>query len=239
MIERHLPLVRHLARRLAGMAWNWSGGGEGSGDLVQSGSIGLIKAIDGFDHRRGVKFSTYAVPFIMGEMRRFLRGDRLFRPGEKPRSLARDARDVRDRLAQELQREPTVGEIARELGVDTARLVSAMEMDRSVVSLFRPPRGREGGKGDSGGLPLIHRLRASAGSESGTAAMDATLAKIRVEELLSRLPPLQRQVIMLRYLADCTQAETARRLELSQGYVSRLEKAALAAMKDAEEAGAG
>lgn len=207
LVARHLPLVRHLAGRFVAA-------GLDVDDLVQAGSIGLLKAIDRFDPERGLQFSTYAVPVILGELRRHLReqagGLRVSRAG---RALARAARQARQRLTQELGREPSVRELAAAVGAEPAEVLAALEATQPAVSLFRAVGDDE----DPGAL--VDLLAADDGE---SAFRRAVLA-----DLLARLPPRLRAILLLRYLEDRTQSEVARAVGLSQGQVSRLERQAL------------
>lgn len=211
LVERHLGLVRHLAQRFARA-------GLDPEDLVQTGSIGLLKAIDRFDPGRGLQFSTYAVPVILGEIRRYLREQagavKVTRGGQE---LARAARQARARLAQELGREPTVREVAAALGTDVAELLAVLEATRPPASL-----GAEAGEGDEG-LPLLERLADDQG--------EVAFARAVLADLLARLEPRLRRILVLRYLADRTQEEIGRAVGLSQGQVSRLEREAIARLR--------
>lgn len=211
LVRRHLPLVRHLASRFAAPALDLD-------DLVQVGCIGLLKAIDRFDPDRGLQFSTYAVPVILGELRRHLREQaaalKISRGG---RELARAARQARQRLAQQLGREPSARELAEAVGADPAELVAALEATQPAVSLFQAVGDDE----DPGEL-----LDVLAADDGESAFRRAVLA-----DLMARLEPRLRAILLLRYLADRTQTEVARAVGLSQGQVSRLERQALARLR--------
>lgn len=207
LVRRHLPLVRHLASRFAAPGLELE-------DLVQAGCVGLLKAIDRFDPSRGLQFSTYAVPVILGEIRRHLRDEAgAVRVSRRGQELARAARRVRARLAQELGREPTVREVAAAVGADAADVVAALEATRPPVSVFAPA-----GEGED--APELVDLLAAGDEEAG-------YRRALVSELLQRLDPRLRRILVLRYFGDLTQGEIARDVGVSQGQVSRLERQAL------------
>ncbi len=221
MVTENLRLVHHVLRRYRGMA----GLGIEIEELYQVGCIGLIKAARRFDPARGLRFSTYAVPLILGEIQRHLRDTAPAGVGRGAYRLAQTARAVEERLANALRRAPTAAEVARELGVPIADLAVAMEASRRPVSLDAPLSA--GGGSDPG--PALHeRLtrRWAAGSE-----VDAALLRTLVE----RLPARQRAVLTLRFFRDHSQAEVGALLGLSQPQISRLEKRALARLRSAWE----
>jgi len=213
-VRANLGLVRAAARRLQRPGVEYD-------DLFQAGCIGLLKAVDGFDPRRGVRFSTYAVPVIIGEMRRWAREQH---PVRLPRGLAdvrRRALACREALAQRLSREPAVGEIAGELQVSPEDVAEALAAERPVASLDEPPPGA-----GADAAPLAQRLPADGGEERlvENAALKAALAQ---------LADWERRLILLRFFEGFSQAETARALGVSQPHVSRTERRLLRRFRDA------
>ncbi|HEY8449268.1 MAG TPA: SigB/SigF/SigG family RNA polymerase sigma factor [Bacillota bacterium] len=213
LIRRNLPLVHHVAGRFRSTGIEYE-------ELVQIGSIGLVKAVDGFDPTRGVRFSTYAVPVITGEILRFLRDEGSVHISRSARELARRAHAAQERLAQMLGRQPALHELADELGVSPEQLLPALEASRRPLSLYETLAND-----DDDPLLLLDRLV----TESDIA--DASTRRALLEDLLARLEPRERRIVVLRYFADLTQQEIAERVGLSQGQVSRLLQRALAAMR--------
>lgn len=213
LIKRHLRLVHHVAGRFRTTDIEYN-------ELVQIGSIGLVKAVDGFDPDRGLQFSTYAVPAITGEILRYLRDEGSVKVTRTGKELARRSYRIREQLAQRLGRQPTVTEIAEELGVATEQLLPLLEATRRPMSIYETLN-------DEGGDPLLLIDRLVAGSDIA----DATIRRALLEDLLSRLDPRQRRIVILRYFEDLTQEEIARQVGLSQGQVSRLLQQALASMR--------
>lgn len=213
LVERHLPLVYHLANRFRASGIEYD-------ELVQIGSVGLLKAVDGFDPDRGLRFSTYAVPVITGELLRFLRDDATVRVPRRRRSLAKQVEDTRARLQQQLGREPTLQELSDELGRSYDEILSALEATQRTLSLHENT-----GNDDEDPIRLLDRVA------SGDDPADIGISRAFVEEMLSQLEPRLRRILLLRYFQDLTQAEIAERLNLSQGQVSRLLQQALRALR--------
>jgi RNA polymerase sigma-B factor len=217
LIEQHLPLVRSLARRFAHR-------GEPLEDLVQVGTIGLIRAVDRFERRRGCPLEAYAAVSIVGEIKRHLRDHAS--PLRVPRRLQQQGADLREadrELAARLGRAPTVAELATACGLpgdEVARTLLATRL-RSTVPLDRDEAGPE----TAGG--------ALACGDFSDAADD----RAAVEAALRRLPARDRRLLRLRFFADLSQAEAARELGISQVHVSRLERAALDRLRAALDAG--
>lgn len=210
LVALHLPLVRHVARRFIGF-------GRDLDDLVQAGTLGLLQAIDGFDPERGYQFSTYAVPVVVGEIRRFLRDSDPVGLGRAQRARVAAIRRAAALLEQELERHPTADEIARRLGCDVAEVVFALEGAHAPVSLDAPV-GEE---------PDADPRLARVGNEASIDWSDV----VAVREALSQLPPRLRTIVTLRFFRDRTQAEVALVVGLSQPQVSRLERLALAELR--------
>lgn len=210
LVEGNLRLVRSLVSR-------FGNGAADPEDLFQLGCIGLLKAIDRFDLSYDVRFSTYAVPLILGEIRRHLRDDGPMRVSRSLKQLAQQARKVQERLASDLGREPTVAEVARELGVSPEELVEAMDGTRPLTSIHQTVHE---GEGDP--IYLLDQLAAQDGQREGV-----WLDRVALRESLQHLEPRERTVILLRFFRDMTQTEVASILGCSQVQVSRLERRAL------------
>ena len=206
LVEQHTPLVWSIVRRFLGR-------GVEAEDLFQLGSIGLLKAIDGFDEAFGTRFSTYAVPKIMGEIQRFLRDDGPVKVSRGLREKSSLIRQARDRLLQETGQEPGVQALARATGLEPEEIALCENAGRAVLSLDAPlsPDGAE----DGGSLL---DLQADPGAES------RLLDRMDLEKAVGQLEPLERQVVALRFFRDLTQQKTADLLGLTQVRVSRMEK---------------
>ena len=218
MVTANLRLVHHVLRRYRSLAAL----GVDLDELYQVGCIGLVKAVRRFDPGRGLRFSTYAVPLILGEIQRHLRDTAPAGAGRGAYRLAQAARAAQERLANAWQRAPTAVEVARELGVSIADLAVALEAARRPVSLDAQPPG---GGSDPG--PSLHERLAGA----STAASEADAALLRT--LVARLPPRESAVLTLRFFRDRSQAEVGALLGLSQPQISWLEKRALARLRAA------
>lgn len=205
-------LCRENMRLVQSIAARFSGRGTELCDLVQIGCIGLIKAISGFDISRGLKFSTYAVPMITGEIKRFLRDDGLIHISRGLKERSRAAMLAEEELRRAYGREPTVSEVAARCGVTVAELMEAYEACAPVDSIDRPAE-------DS--VDAIEKISTQKEYE------DTVINRILTAELLQGLSPRERQIIALRYFEDKTQSETAGIIGVSQVHISRLEKAAL------------
>ena len=213
MVEGNLRLVLSVVQRFAQR-------GENLDDLFQVGCIGLIKAIDNFDPAQPVRFSTYGVPMIIGEIRRFLRSEGMVKVSRPIRELAWKAYAVRERLERENGRDPTLAEIAGELDVTVEEIVEAMESGAEVESLQKTIY-----QGENHDISLMDRIPEK---ENG---QEKLLNRIFLEELLGRLPAKERQLIYMRYFQDMTQAQIAGKLGISQVQVSRMEKKILRQMR--------
>lgn len=216
LIEEHGRLVWDIVNRFRGR-------GEDTADLFQVGCIGLLKAADRFDPAFGTQFSTFAVPTVMGEIRRHLRDHGPLRVSRRLKEVAGRAAQVRTGLTARLGREPTLEELAVATGVTADELVDAMEASIPPISLYEPLSDD-----DSAGL-VLDRIP---GRESDAEVLD----HIALGQALRRLPPRQRLILELRFFAELTQATVAARLGISQAQVSRLEKQALALMRGQLEA---
>jgi RNA polymerase sporulation-specific sigma factor len=209
LINANLRLVLNIVKRFE--VWGYE-----REELFQIGVIGLIKAIDNFDPSRGVKFSTYAVPMIIGEIRRFLRDDQPFKASRALRETGFRVKKVQAELERKLGREPTISEIAQELGIPPEEIVMAMEAIQVPSSFFEPLF-----QGDGDPIFVLDSLSSDKDQES------FWCEKISLKEALSALPARERQIIWMRFFLDKTQSDIAAALGLSQVQVSRLERKAV------------
>lgn len=214
LVNCNLKLVFNLVRRFQNRGYELE-------DLFQIGCIGLMKAIDKFNLDYDVKFSTYAVPMIVGEIRRFLRDDNPVKVSRSVKEAAYRVQKVRERLTRRLGREPTIGEVAAEMGVPREEIVGALEAAQSPASIYETLHQDEGDP-----IYLLDQLRGEASEEA------PLLERMVVNELLASLPERERQILRWRFFEDLTQVEVARRLGLSQVQVSRLERQALKKLKE-------
>lgn len=213
LIEENMGLVWSVVRRFTGR-------GQELEDLVQIGSIGLIKAIDKFDIGFGVCFSTYAVPMITGEIRRFLRDDGMIRVSRSLKETALKIRLAREQLSKRLGREPTVDEVAQEAGVSCEELATAMEASAEVESLSQTIY-----QGDGQGITLMERI------EQQQDENETVVNRLTLQQIIRQLPKKEQKIIIMRYYMDYTQSQIAAQLGISQVQVSRLEKRILKQMK--------
>ena len=214
LIEENMGLIHHVVKRFLGR-------GVEAEDLFQIGAVGLVKAVDRFDLSFGVRFSTYAVPMIAGEIKRFLRDDSMIKVSRSLKELAVKAARLREQLLMERGEEPGVDELAERLRVEPEELVQAMDSCTEVESLQKVIS-----QGDGEGVSLMERV------EQGKDEQEALLRRILLEELLSSLDPKERRLIVLRFFHDRTQTQVASELGMSQVQVSRLEKKILSALKE-------
>ena len=212
-IKGNLRLVLSVIQR-------FSNRGENPDDLFQVGCIGLIKALDNFDMSHGVKFSTYAVPMIIGEVRRYLRDNNAIRVSRSLRDLAYKALQAREMLARTLQREPTVSEIAAELGMEREEVVLALESIQEPISLYEPVFHDDG--------DAIYVMDQVADTKNTDARW---IENIALSEAMKKLTPRERKILNMRFFEGKTQMEVAEEISISQAQVSRLEKNALKYMR--------
>lgn len=209
LISGNMRLVLSIIQRFGSR-------GEDADDLFQVGCIGLIKAIDNFDLDVGVKFSTYAVPMIIGEIRRYLRDNSMIRVSRSQRDLAYRALRVKEELSLRLSRDPTDAEIAAELETNPAAVTEALTSITTPLSLYEPVFS-EGGDA----LYLMDQI--SDDRENDEAWID----NIAVGEAMKRLSERERSIISMRFFRGKTQMEIADEIGISQAQVSRIEKGAL------------
>lgn len=194
--------------------------GEYVDDLFQVGCIGLIKAIDNFDLSQNVRFSTYAVPMIIGEIRRYLRDNNSIRVSRSLRDIAYKAMQVRDRLMNKNNREPTISEIAKELDIAREDIVFALDAIQDPISLFEPIYH------DGGDAIFVMDQISDVKNED-----ENWLQGISIREALGKLNDREKLILTLRFFEGRTQMEVAEEIGISQAQVSRLEKTALKHMR--------
>lgn len=217
--------IRGNLRLVLSVIQRFSGRGENVDDLFQVGCIGLMKALDNFDTSQNVRFSTYAVPMIIGEIRRYLRDNNAIRVSRSMRDTAYKALQARDRLQARWSREPTVTEIAEEMHVPREDVVFALEAIQDPVSLFEPVYN-DGGDA----LYIMDQVKDEKSRD------DAWLEQIAIKEAMQRLTEREKKILRLRFFEGRTQMEVANEIGISQAQVSRLEKNALLHMRKHVEA---
>mgnify|MGYP002616445329 CR=1 FL=1 len=210
LVTTNAPLVKSVAKRFMNRAIEYD-------DLYQIGCMGLIKAIARFDLSYDVRFSTYAVPMIAGEIKRFLRDDGMIKVSRSIKELGFKVRAaaVREKLIDTHAREPSVAEIAAELGVDAEDVAEALEAARPYASIYEPAYGAES---DAMLLDTVG---------GACRELDSATDRVALKELLNTLSARERTIITLRYFSDQTQTQVAKSLGISQVQVSRLENAIL------------
>ncbi|MCF8010619.1 MAG: RNA polymerase sporulation sigma factor SigG [Clostridiales bacterium] len=213
-------LVNGNLRLVLSVIQRFTNRGEYVDDLFQVGCIGLMKAIDNFDLSQNVKFSTYAVPMIVGEIRRYLRDNNPIRISRSLRDVAYKALQVRDTLINKYSREPSVNEIAGELKIPREHVVFALDAIQEPVSLFEPIY-------HDGGDPIyvLDQISDDKNLDSGW------LEGIAIKDALGKLTDREKHILTLRFFEGKTQMEVAEEIGISQAQVSRLEKAALGYMQ--------
>lgn len=209
LVEGNLRLVLSVIQRFAGR-------GENADDLFQVGCVGLIKAIDNFDVGQNVRFSTYGVPMIIGEIRRYLRDNSAVRVSRSMRDTAYRVLQAREKLLREQQREPTVEQIAKELDIPREDVVMAMDAVVEPVSLSEPVYSESGDA-----VTVMDQVRDTKNTD------ERWLERIALKDAMSRLTPRERRILALRFSDGKTQMEVSDEIGISQAQVSRLEKNAI------------
>ena len=212
--------IRGNLRLVLSVIQRFSNRGEHVDDLFQVGCIGLMKALDNFDTSQNVRFSTYAVPMIIGEIRRYLRDNNAIRVSRSMRDTAYKALQARDRLQAANGREPTVTEIAQEMQIPREDVVFALESIQDPVSLFEPVYN-DGGDA----LYIMDQVRDEKTRD------EAWVEEIAIKEAMQRLTDREKRILRLRFYEGRTQMEVASEIGISQAQVSRLEKNALLHMR--------
>ncbi len=214
LVEENLGLVFTIVKRFAGR-------GTELEDLFQIGSIGLLKAIDHFDLSFDVKFSTYAVPMIAGEIKRFLRDDGMLKVSRSLKEAAHRTAVAKEELERTLGREPTVEELSEKTGIQREEIVMAMEAAADVESLHKPVY-----QGDGTAIYLEDRI------EEKESMNEKVLDRMVLREVLEELDPEEHFLICMRYFQDKTQAQVAAMMGRTQVQISRMEKRILKKLRD-------
>ena len=213
MIEGNLRLVLSVVQRFAQR-------GENLDDLFQVGCIGLIKAIDNFDPAQPVRFSTYGVPMIIGEIRRFLRDNNSIRVSRSLRDTAYKAIYAKENLMKQNQKEPTISEVAAEVGISREDIVYALDAIQNPMSLYEPVY-----TDGTDTLYVMDQIRDKKNREENW------IERLSLSDALKKLGDREREIIVLRFFEGKTQMEVADMIGISQAQVSRLEKSALRTMR--------
>lgn len=213
LVELNLPLVSAITKRFLNRGYDYE-------DIYQIGCMGLVKAINNFDASYNVKFSTYAVPMIMGEIKRFIRDDGIIKVSRSLKIKARKLYYHREALCKELGREPTIQELSKHTGLEIEEIVYAMESSNNMQYLHDIIHQDDGAP-----ILLIDKISQNYSEDSDV------INKLALKEALGKLDAKSRQIIMLRYFKDKTQIEVAKMLGISQVQVSRIEKRVLKTMR--------
>lgn len=212
--QMNLSLVWSVLKRFQSRGFEWD-------DLFQVGAIGLLKAIEKFDFSFGVQFSTYAVPMILGEIKRYMRDDGLIKVSRGLKETAIKAKKAAEDLRKEKGREPLLSEVAEYIGIATDDVVLALSAAQAPGSLFDSV-----GQEDPSGMTVIETVGAPENME------EATVDRLTVQTLLAELSPRENLIMRLRYFEHRTQGEIAQRIGVSQVQVSRLEKKTLSYLRE-------
>ena len=213
-------LIRGNLRLVLSVIQKFLGRGENVDDLFQVGCIGLIKAIDNFDISQGVRFSTYGVPMIIGEIRRYLRDNSPIRVSRSTRDTAYKVLQAREKLLRQQQREPTVEQIAKELDIPREEVVFAMDAIVDPVSLYEPIYSDSGDT-----LCVMDQISDRLSSD------ESWIEQIALKDALDRLGQREKHILALRFYQGKTQMEVSAEIGISQAQVSRLEKNAISSIK--------
>lgn len=211
IIESNMPLIKSIVKRFKNKYIEYE-------DLIQLGSLGLVKAINNFDTSYNVKFSTYAVPMITGEIKRFIRDDGAIKVSRAVKLLSSKITQFVDRFIKEFSREPNVEEIAAEFGIEKEEVIYALDSSHMPVSLYD--------KYDDDGKNLIEKLPSNDNQ-------DDVIDKIVLRDCIKDLSDREKLIIYLRYYKDRTQSDIARIIGISQVQVSRIESKVIAKMREA------
>lgn len=214
LVENNLPLVSSISKKFLNRGYEYD-------DIFQIGCIGLVKAVNNFDAAYNVQFSTYAVPMIMGEIKRFLRDDGLIKVSRSIKYAARKLHYDKEKLTKKLNREPTIEELAEYSGMTPEEILFSTEAINEPKYLYDTIHQDDG-------APIMLIDKISEDYEEDNEIVN----KIALKEALNKLDIKSRQIIMLRYFKDKTQVEVAKMLGISQVQVSRIEKRVLKIMKD-------
>lgn len=209
LVMGNLKLILSVVRK-------FNNRGENLDDLFQVGTLGLLKAIDNFDVKFNVKFSTYAVPMIIGEIRRYLRDNSIIRVSRSMKDLAYKVLSFKEEYLKENMKEPTIEMLAEKLGVETIDVIIALESIQDPISIYTPIYNNGGDE-----IYLIDQIKDESNSE------DKKILEMTIEKGLEKLSEREKEIIDQRYYQNKTQMEIANEIGISQAQVSRLEKNAL------------
>ncbi len=213
LVTENMGLIWSIVRRFGGRGYELE-------DLFQIGSIGLIKAVDKFDTSYDVKFSTYAVPMITGEIKRFLRDDGMIKVSRTLKETVVKVQRAKEQMSKSDGREPTIEEISKEIGVTSEDIVLALEAGSEIESIYKTIY-----QGDGNSILLIDKI------EERKNANDTLINKMVLSQIIESLSAKERMIIEMRYFEAKTQTEIAKELGISQVQVSRLEKKILERMR--------
>lgn len=216
--------LESLTLQNRGLIWSavkkYSGRGVDTDDLFQIGAIGLIKAINKFDTSFDVEFSTYAVPMILGEIRRFLRDDGIIKVSRNLKEIASKARNAAEMIYAKQGRDATLSEIAEMINCNISDITLSLDATQPTESIYRTVYD-----GENNPVLLIDKIHGNENSE------ESLLTSVALKEAIKNLPPKERQILMLRYYKEKTQSEVARIMGVSQVQISRIEKKLLGTLR--------
>lgn len=219
LVLQNMGLVYSVAKRFFNRGYDME-------DITQIGTIGLIKAIDKFDLNQPVMFSTYAVPMISGEIKRFIRDDGMIKVSRSIKENSWKIRHASQELAQRLGRDATIEELADATGLSGEDIIMAMDASKDVESIYQTVY-----QGDGNTVFVVDKLAASAEISPN----EVVINKMMLEQLLEELSDMEKELIKMRYYEDKTQVQVAEKLGISQVQVSRLEKKILIRMRKSVE----
>ena len=212
-VEENMGLVMHVVKRYQGKTTDME-------DLIQIGCIGLLKAVDYFDLNMDVRFSSYAVPMILGEIRRYLRDDGMLKVSRSLKNVAYQTSKAREMLTIQLGREPSIEEIAKETGVEREEIIMAMEASAELESLQKSVYQSDGNE-----ICLEDKV------EDGRDAVSELMNHVLLEDMLKVLNPEEKSLIHMRYYEEMTQSQIAAKMKKTQVQISRMEKKILKKMR--------
>ena len=212
-VEENMGLVMHVVKRYQGKTTDME-------DLIQIGCIGLLKAVDYFDLNMDVRFSSYAVPMILGEIRRYLRDDGMLKVSRSLKNIAYQTSKAREMLKIQLGREPSIEEIAKETGVEREEIIMAMEASAELESLQKSVYQSDGNE-----ICLEDKV------EDGRDAVSELMNHVLLEDMLKVLDPEEKSLIHMRYYEEMTQSQIAAKMQKTQVQISRMEKKILKKMR--------
>lgn len=214
VVEINMPLVASISKKFLNRGYEYE-------DIFQLGCIGLVKAINNFEPKFNVKFSTYAVPMIMGEIKRFLRDDGIIKVSRSVKATAKKIHYDKEKLTKQLNRDPSIEELATFSGISAEDIIYAMDSSNSMQYLYDVIHQDDGAP-----VLLIDKLSQKEAEDKGI------VDRLMLKEILRDLDTKARQIILLRYFKDKTQVQVSRMLGISQVQVSRIEKKVLRVLKE-------